>query len=407
VSSSAASHAQAAAAARRHLVFVGGTSEPGGLHIHTADIARSCADLGCRVTILCTSINYFASLLEDDAVAIEVIGPLDAMGPQDWLRILSRLGASALRPRIVFCCGSLGDIRIVDLAAAYQFGTAVYTIIHRPCEEPWRHCLSKTEYGRLSSEFLTGVVAVSEEIAASTTDEFGVPEHKVSTCLNWVSPTFKPPTPVEHIAARLALGIAPSEILIAFLGRLSPQKRVDALLQAFAGIATEFEAPVRLGLFGDGWKRKPLTELTQALGIENRVCFFGWVSAPWSILAACDIFVLPSVVEGFPLALMEAMATGCACLAHPMASTMRLIENGTHGMLADLSDSRSFATALRAFLECGPAARSRMGLAAAARVASEYSRARRLPKVLSALGLAADVVPEFCLRTLEFNVSPA
>ena len=138
VSSSAASHAQAAAAARRHLVFVGGTSEPGGLHIHTADIARSCADLGCRVTILCTSINYFAPLLEDDAVAIEVIGPLDAMGPQDWLRVRSRLAASAVRPQIVFCCGSLGDIRIVDLAAAYQFGTAVYTIVHRPCEEPWR-----------------------------------------------------------------------------------------------------------------------------------------------------------------------------------------------------------------------------------------------------------------------------
>jgi glycosyltransferase involved in cell wall biosynthesis len=359
------------------------------------------------VTILCTSINYFAPLLEDDAVAIEVIGPLDAMGPQDWLRTRSRLAASAVRLEIVFCCGSLGDIRIADLAAAYQCGTAVYTIVHRPVWEPWRHSLSKTEYGRLSSEFLTGVLAVSGEIAASVTDEFCVPAHKVSTCLNWVSPTFKLPTPAERIAARRALGIAPSEILIAFLGRLSPEKRVDALLQAFAGIATEFEAPVRLGLFGDGWKRKALTELTQVLGIEDRACFFGWVSAPWSVLAACDIFVLPSVVEGFPLALMEAMATGCACLAHPMASTMQLIENGTHGMLVDLSDSRSFAGALRALLECGPAARSRMGLAAAARIASEYSRARRLPKVLSALGLEADVAPEFRLSTLEFNVSPA
>jgi glycosyltransferase involved in cell wall biosynthesis len=385
------------------LVFVGGTSEPGGLHVHTADIAQSCAALGCRVTILCTSINYFAQLLADDAVTIDAIRPLSEMGWQEWIRTWQGLSGEAVRPDIIFCCGHQGDTRIMDLAAAALFGRTVNTIVHRPFEESWNLRISKAVYGRLSSMFLTGVVAVSDEIASNVSHDFRVPAQKVSTCFNWANPIFRIPTAAERAEARQARGIDPAVILIGFLGRLSPQKRVDALLQAFAGIATDLDVPVRLGLFGDGWKRKALTELTHALRIEDRVCFFGWASAPWSALAACDIFVLPSVVEGFPLALIEAMATGCACLAHPMASAMRLIEDGTHGMLADLSDSRSFATALRALIDCGPAARAKMGHAAAERVATEYSRSKRLPSVLSALGIEADFLPEFRLKELEFK----
>jgi len=62
---------------RRHLIFVGGSSEPGGLHIHTAEVAQACAALGHRVTILCPSINYFEGLIYDPRVVVECIPPLD------------------------------------------------------------------------------------------------------------------------------------------------------------------------------------------------------------------------------------------------------------------------------------------------------------------------------------------
>jgi glycosyltransferase involved in cell wall biosynthesis len=236
--------------------------------------------------------------------------------------------------------------------------------------------------------------------------DFHVPARKVSTCFNWVNPVFKVPTAAERDLARHALGIAPPDIVVAYLGRFAPEKRVDALLEAFADVTAGADVPVKLALFGDGWKRQTLVELTHALGLENRACFFGWASEPWRALAACDIFVLPSIVEGFPLALIEAMATGCACLAHPLPSALHLIESGTHGLLADLSVPRNFATALRSLIDCGPAERRRMGLAAATRVATDYSRARRLPKVLSALGLTVDVAPECRLRRLEFEAGP-
>jgi glycosyltransferase involved in cell wall biosynthesis len=386
------------------LVFIGGTSEPGGLHIHTADIAQSCAALGCRVTILCTSINYFAALLADDAVEIEITRPLGEMAWRDWIRMWRRISAPDDRPDIVFLCGKQGETRIVDLVAASFFGGAVYAIVHRPSEGT--STLRRALYGRLSAIFLTRVIAVSDEIAANLTHDFRIPTQKVSTCLNWANPKFTVPTPAERIEARQALGIAPATIVVAYLGRLAPEKRIDALLEAFASVTTNTDVPVKLALFGDGWKRQGLTQMTRGLGIEDQTLFFGWTEAPWFALAACDIFVLPSVVEGFPLALIEALAMGCISLAHPMSSTRQLIENGTHGKLADLSDPKTFAAALRELIECGPAVRSKIGLAAAKRMTIEFSRAERLPKVLSALGLPTRFAPEFRLRNLEIKAAP-
>ena len=394
-------NSQTISAARRHLVFVGGTAEPGGLHIHTADVAQSCAALGCRVTILCTSVDYFAALLADDAVAIEIAHPLGEMSWRHWIRTWRRLCADGSRPDIVFLSGKQGDIRIIDLIAARLFGHAVYAIVHRPNRAAWT--FRRALYGVLSAKCLTRFVAVSNEIAANLIHDFHVPTQKVSTCLNWANPQFKPSTAAERIVAREALGVAPTTILVAYLGRLAPEKRVDALLEAFASVATESNVAVRLALFGDGWKRQSLTEMAHALGIANRTCFYGWSNAPRSALAACDIFVLPSIVEGFPLALIEALAMGCACLAHPMSSAKQLIDSGVHGVLADLSDHRSFAAALRGLIECGPDVRSKMGRAAAERMAGAFSRVERLPHVFSALGLSSGCVPKFRLRNLEFK----
>ena len=65
---------------RRHIIFVGGTSEPGGLHIHTAEVAQACAALGHRVTIFCPSINYFDGLIYDPRVIVE-----QPVAPVRWM----------------------------------------------------------------------------------------------------------------------------------------------------------------------------------------------------------------------------------------------------------------------------------------------------------------------------------
>jgi glycosyltransferase involved in cell wall biosynthesis len=387
----------------RHIIFVGGTSEPGGLHIHTAELAQACAALGHRVTILCTSINYFKGLIHDARVVVECVSPL---GEGRWYQRIVRwlrMASGYPRPDIVFCRASFGETQIIDIAAAAGLARRVFAIEHRPWENPWPWRMSKTQYGRLSGLLLHRSIGVSDEIKASAIGEFNFPARKTRTCLNWVHPEFRLPTDQERRDARAELSIAPSTLLIGYVGRLAPEKRVDNLLRAFAGLAGRFKFPLELGIVGGGWKRQALTRLGVDLGIGNRTRFLGWSTTPSTMLRACDIFVLPSLVEGFPLALMEAMASGCACLAHPMSSTTRLIENGKTGMLIDMTAPEGLAGGLTELIGMGPERRQQIGTSAAAYIAAEFSRERRLPDLLEALDVENSTLPPAGPRLLSFN----
>jgi glycosyltransferase involved in cell wall biosynthesis len=287
---------------------------------------------------------------------------------------------------------------------AAGFARRVYAIEHRPWDGPWNGPLSKMHYGRLAGLLLHRSIGVSDEINASAVDEFHFPARKMRTCLNWVHPDFQLATEQQRTDARTEFGIASQVVLVGFMGRLAPEKRVDVLLRAFAMLPRSAH-PVELGITGDGWKRTALTQAATELGIAERVRFFGWSTSPATMLRACDIFVLPSLVEGFPLALIEAMACGCACLAHPMSSTMQLIEDGKSGVLIDMSDAEGLAKGLAGLIERTPEQRHQMGLAAAARIASEFSRERQLPHLLAALDVAAAVLPQSGPRRLAFNRS--
>lgn len=388
---------------RRNMIFVGGSSEPGGLHVHTADVAQTCAALGHRVTILCPSVNHYEGLIHDARVAVECVPPLDEGTLYEkvvrWVRIMS----GYRRPDIVFCEGKFAETQIIDLTIAAALARRTYSIAHRPWDGRWNRRLSEAQYGRLSGMLLHRSIGVSDEINTSAINEFQFPAGKMRACLNWVHPDFHPPTEQERRGARLALGIAPEVMLIGYLGRLAPEKRVDVLLRAFALVLPHVKPAIELGLTGDGWKRHALTQLAGELGIIDRVRFLGWSTSPSTMLRACDIFVLPSLVEGFPLALIEAMASGCPCIAHPMSSTTRLIEHEKSGLLVDMNDAEGLASGLTGLIERPPESRTQLGVAAAERIAKEFSRDRRLPNLLAALDIPAAALPPSGPRRLAFN----
>ena len=160
----------------------------------------------------------------------------------------------------------------------------------------------------------------------------------------------------------------------------------------------------RLGLFGDGWKRKALTELTQALGIEDRVCFFGWAKRtlvrPGGLRYICFTECRRGISAGFDRGNGDGMCVSRASdgKRHATDRERNPWHAGGSVGFAKLCDR------IARLIECGPAARAKMGLAAAERLLRPNIRAsERLPRVLSALGIVADFVPEFRLRKLEFT----
>jgi glycosyltransferase involved in cell wall biosynthesis len=129
-------------------------------------------------------------------------------------------------------------------------------------------------------------------------------------------------------------GIAPTEFVFGNVGRLHVQKGHKFLLQAFANV----DARARLAIVGDGELRDELIELADELQISDRVSFLGTRADIAEFLSAIDVFVLPSLWEGQPIALLEALAMGKPCIASSVDGIPEIIKNGINGYLVNPTD---------------------------------------------------------------------
>jgi glycosyltransferase involved in cell wall biosynthesis len=130
------------------------------------------------------------------------------------------------------------------------------------------------------------------------------------------------------------------------MGRMVPVKGFDLLLSAFALVAPR-HPNWQLLLLGEGALRSELTQRAAALGLQERVFLPGQVKNPQSILRRCQIFALASQTEGFPYALLEAMACGLAVVATDCGAGPReILRNGEVGWLVPNGDAEALAAAL-------------------------------------------------------------
>ncbi len=121
------------------------------------------------------------------------------------------------------------------------------------------------------------------------------------------------------------------------VARLHEQKGHKILLQAFAKIVKSHNN-AHLLIIGDGELKEELISLTENLGISDKVKFLGKRSDICEFLAAIDIFVLPSLWEGQPIALLEALAMGKPCIASAVNGIPEIINHGVNGYLVNPND---------------------------------------------------------------------
>jgi GalNAc-alpha-(1->4)-GalNAc-alpha-(1->3)-diNAcBac-PP-undecaprenol alpha-1,4-N-acetyl-D-galactosaminyltransferase len=161
---------------------------------------------------------------------------------------------------------------------------------------------------------------------------------------------------------------------LAAMGRLAPQKGFDLLIEAFSR-AAEGQPNWSLSILGEGPERRRLEEQIHERRLDSQVRLLGWVPDPTSILRRCDGFVLSSRYEGFPNALLEAMALGLPAISFDCPSgPAEIIQDGADGLLVPAGDIEALATAIRRLLSDEPL-RRRLG-AEAVRVVERFSSAR-------------------------------
>jgi GalNAc-alpha-(1->4)-GalNAc-alpha-(1->3)-diNAcBac-PP-undecaprenol alpha-1,4-N-acetyl-D-galactosaminyltransferase len=156
------------------------------------------------------------------------------------------------------------------------------------------------------------------------------------------------------------------------MGRLTPQKSYATLIRSFARAFAE-DRTWRLQIWGEGPQRDELQRLIASLGLRERVSLPGLTDSPWAVLAAAQIFALTSKYEGFPNAMLEAMACGLACVAVDCPSGPReLAEGGAAALLIPRGDVDLLADALRR-LAFDAEIRGALGARAAEFVRREFS----------------------------------
>lgn len=172
------------------------------------------------------------------------------------------------------------------------------------------------------------------------------------------------PNPVRDMRHVISTPPAERSAMVVAAGRLVPAKGFDVLLKAFAAIAPEL-SNWKLVILGEGPERLHLTDLARELGILDRVTLAGWVTEPGETLTRASIFVLPSRYEGFPNALVEAMACALPVIATACTGPAAIISDGVDGLLVGI-DSAPELTAALLHLMTDPTARERLGRNAAA-----------------------------------------
>ena len=238
-------------------------------------------------------------------------------------------------------------------------------------ESEWRYRLNRWTIGMVDR-----VVAVSKKVGEFCINNIRLPAQKVVVIHNGVEIPLLPPDTREQ--ARLELGLPQDALVCGAVSRLDPVKGIDVLILAFAQVLASHAA--YLVIVGEGPERQHLESVAQESGVSDRVIWAGYRADVPQQLPAFDVFVQPSLHEGLPNTVLEAMAAGLPVVATAVGGTPELVVNGKTGLLVPPGDPAALVGAITALLE-NPEARGSMGQAGRRRVKQRFTVEEMVQKI--------------------------
>ena len=227
---------------------------------------------------------------------------------------------------------------------------------------------------------LAHVIAISDAAQTAMIAREHLPTGKVTTVWNGIAP------PIMPDAARLAsvrqeMGAPAGQPLIVTAARLVPEKGISYLLQAVALLRPNWP-DARFVIAGEGEEKDRLIQEARRLGIDASVLFTGFRTDVADLIAACDLFVLPSPAEPFGLVLLEAMALGRPVVATRAGGPLEIVNDGKTGLLVAPADPAALAKGIAQMLTDAAGAAS-MGQAGRARFEQRFTARRMAQETLA------------------------
>ena len=317
---------------------------------------------------------FVCSLSDRGEVGLEI----QAMGIE--LICLNKLGHGFSVSLVSHLIRIMKDKRI-DVVRTHQYHANLYgriaaVICRIPCIVPSIHNvytrdrkLHRRILNNLLGRLSDAVIAVSEAVKDDVMTYDNIPSGRLRVIYNGIEEVrFTGNTGAE---IRSEFNLPENAVIVGSVGRLTTQKGQQYLVEAVASLVKDFPG-LRLLMVGDGPDKAVLLRLVREKGLEGRVIFTGSRDDVPHLLAAMDIFVFPSLWEGLPNALVEAMAAGKAIIATNIKPNREVLGSEDAGMFVTSKDSMSIASGIAALIRNRTLARQ-LGAAAQARAFSRFT----------------------------------
>ncbi|MBF0531681.1 MAG: glycosyltransferase family 4 protein [Candidatus Omnitrophica bacterium] len=328
---------------KRILLVCTGLNDLGGANTHLASLYRELSSRYAVTLVLCSSVeNELRTALRRAGIAANDV----LFIPRYKKRLIFPLVAALagvfrdLQPQVVHSFHLQSDIFCGCAAKIARVPSLFSYFESRPLVENtgWLKKYFYRVMNAVVKKEFSATVAVSAGIKKELVDGQWRDADKITVIYLGV----KLPVQVEEMdAGRFAAG----RLRIGTIGRLSPEKGLDRAIRAFA-LASAALGQAELIIWGEGTARPDLLKLCRDLNIEAKVHFYGWARQPRQALADLDIFLMPSLREGCPTALLEALSLKRPVIASDIPGINEIIINGQNGLLADTADADQFAAAI-------------------------------------------------------------
>lgn len=310
------------------------------------------AEYDVSVACLTSALNPASAVFIEKIEKTARIVPLDLrrlVNPLNILRLKSIIGGMGIN--IVHSQGARADF-YARLAARSTGGVSVVSTVATPVEEYNVNFIRKAIYVALNrfGEFsVDRFIAVADHIKRKLMRVRGIPPEKITRIYNGIDAEEYALHPDLAAKVRADYNVSGDCFLVVAACRLSWEKGLFDLVEAAGRVAASggrLEGGFSYIIAGEGPLENDLKAAVKAGGLEDSFVFTGFIRDIRPLLAAADVFMLPSYREGFPMSVLEAMAAGKPVIASGIDGVNESVSEGESGLLFKPGDAGALSRAI-------------------------------------------------------------
>jgi glycosyltransferase involved in cell wall biosynthesis len=318
-----------------NILFINSITLYGGGEVWMLTLIKELVRRGYKVTLVCKKESEIIKHVDNslDVLPLRITGDFDPF-------TISRLVKIYKKRKIDIVIANVGkDIRLAGLAAKFVSDISVVAL-HQVDREIKNNLRYRFTYNSLADIIVVNSIATKNTLLKSAP---WLSDKKIKVIYHGIDNEKYSDSKTKSL--RSQLGISTQEKIIGFIGRLSVQKGIKYMLDAFRLVANKTNN-VHFIIVGTGELEGMIKDFTTSFNLENRIHLLGFRNDIPDLMRTFDIFLLPSIWEGFGIVLIEAMAAGKPVVATKTSSIPEIVVENICGILFPPEDDESIANAL-------------------------------------------------------------